>query len=43
MEPFEVKNQLLVVNLPGYGNGHWAIAMPVFWEDVVGEFLRMID
>ncbi|WP_227270367.1 alpha/beta hydrolase family protein [Roseobacter weihaiensis] len=43
MEPFEVKSHLHMVKLPGYGNGHWAIAMPVFWEDVLGEFLESID
>ncbi|MCP4318162.1 MAG: hypothetical protein GY789_19640 [Hyphomicrobiales bacterium] len=43
MNALGVKSQLHVVKFPGYGKGHWAIAMPSLWEVVVSEYLKTID
>jgi dienelactone hydrolase len=43
MEALGVDNQLHVVRVPGYGNGHWALYLPNLWEEVVAEFLGKID
>lgn len=42
MEPLGTQSQIHVVKPPGYGSGHWAIAMPNLWQDVVDGFLDSI-
>ncbi len=36
-------NQLLIVDVPGYGKGHWAMTKPILWEAEIAEFLSAID
>ncbi|WP_298922379.1 dienelactone hydrolase family protein [uncultured Roseobacter sp.] len=43
MEALGASTQLHVVKVDGYGNGHWAVAVPNLWEEVVDAFLRTID
>ena len=43
MQALGANSQLHVVKLPGYGKGHWAIAVPTLWEGVVSEYLNTID
>ena len=35
--------QLHVVDVPGYGKGHWVSAFPNLWEETLGEYLGTID
>ena len=43
MEALGADSQLHVVKLPGYGNGHRAMFMPILWEQVMGEYLDGLD
>lgn len=42
MERLGAKSEMLVVDVPGYGKGHWVISRPNLWEDVIGTYLDAI-
>ncbi|RLJ59968.1 dienelactone hydrolase family protein [Litoreibacter meonggei] len=43
MEMEGANSELLIVEVPGYGKGHWVTTQPNLWEEVIGEYLNSID
>jgi dienelactone hydrolase len=43
MDKLGTNSQLHIVEVPGYGKGHWAMTKPNLWEEVIREYLNSID
>ena len=38
-----VDSQLHIVEIPGFGKGHWVVTKPNLWEDVLDDYISTVD